>query len=221
MATTIGLCMAAALVLSGAQRKTRTLGWDPDRPIAERLQADDEVVLLERRFEPMQSERRLTWQEIVQNNLRRSDVVVILDVDRVECVLAERGTWISTRASGIVHETLWSAPSTTFAPGQRLDAHRNDGQLTIGGVIVRAKRIAEADIPKMPVNTRYLLFLRTFREDGRLYMGHTPLVVAADRLSYTEPVEEPGQLRNPLEGHTLTEVARLIRQLAAKQASGI
>lgn len=78
------------------------------------------------------------------------------------------------------------------------EAQSNDGEITIGRVVVRAKDTEEADIPKMPVNRRYLLFLQKFDDDGRLYVTHTPLVVTADRLSYTEPVEVPGQLPNPL-----------------------
>ena len=77
--------------------------------------------------------------------------------------------------------------------------------------IVVIHRHLDAVEPPLRWSWPYLLFLKAY--DGILYPTHTPLLIESGKLVYPWRNEVPNQHVNPLEGHTLTEVAKQVRQI--------
>lgn len=193
---------------------TRRLLWEPDLPIPRRLQAGDERVLFTRSLDLVYPEESLTWQDVIERATKSADLVVVVDVESVTGILAERDTWIATALKGKVRQVLWSSGAAKVKRGERLAFYVSDGEMFIDGVIVRALERSNKDIPHLPANSRYLLFIRRF--DDAFYGTHDPLILIGDTLHYASPLEVPGQPVSPLEGRRLKAVEQIIHRVTAK-----
>jgi hypothetical protein len=185
----------------------RVLGWDPDQTIVSRLRPDDEAVSITRHLDILEPSSRWTWKQVVADAVARADLVILLDADEIDGVLAEQDTWINTRLRGVVRQVLKHSAIWNPVAGATLDAQISDGELMIGKVRVKAS--SATLVTRLTANRPYLLFLRAY--NGILYPTHTPLFIEGGRLVYPWRNEIANQPMNPLEGHTLDEVEKQIR----------
>ena len=133
---------------------------------------------------------------------RQADTVAVVDVGDVKALLAEDGTWVHTRLTGVVRDVLKSVPSRRVSRGDILACEVSDGELRIGKVIVRA-----GGVIRYPSKGRYVMFVKY--DDG---FG-TPNAVLGPKLIRGRTV---GSLSvdavNPLHGLSLNDVLEAVRK---------
>jgi hypothetical protein len=201
--------------LQQASRRVRTIPWTTT-PITDRLRPDDDIVIVDRVKESAQFDREPTWLEFTRLKADSSNMIVVVEIADVGPVLAEKDTWIDTRASGTVKEVLMSGEPAGIAREQRIAFQNPGGEMMIGQVLVRAW-----DKMRVERGKRYFVFLWRNADTGVLYANHAPLLI--DKGTLTNPWESEsstrrdlpyGVKRDPLHGLKLADVANEVKRFA-------
>jgi hypothetical protein len=195
--------------------RVRIIPWTTS-PIADVLEPDDEIVIVDRVYESAQFDREPTWLEFTRLKVASSNMIVVVEIADVGPVLAEKGTWIDTRASGTVTDVFMSRELPGIARDQQITFQNPGGEMMIGQVLVRAW-----DKMRVERGKRYFVFLWRNADTGVLYANHAPLLI--DKGTLTNPWEsEPstrrdlpyGVKRDPLHGLKLADVANEVKRFA-------
>lgn len=144
--------------------RVRVLEFDPKTPIERRLDARDEVVVIEKNSFPpgVAINAGQTVDDALDHALKHDTVVVAQGLVNGG-TLIEGGTWIRGRVTGSVVEAIKSEHWSDR--GAQLTFWHNDGELLIKNVRVKVGRY-----PVFDPNTKYLLLLG-YDESRGLYLG--------------------------------------------------
>lgn len=138
---------------------------------------------------------------------RRADLVAVVDVDDVGGALVEEGTWIRTRpaGTGAGHPHVFDAPAVLAQ--QRVEMNITGGEVRIGKVLVKA------GVLQLPAHRQYLLFMQDRGAPLGMSNTYTPLLIENGRLGSTWRPETPSTRPDPLNGLTLSEVAKQVSRV--------
>jgi hypothetical protein len=196
------LCVA----IVAQQARVRTISYSSYQPIAERILADDEIVIINREFDSIESEpAEPTVDQFIDDAAQRADIIGVVDVRQVQPILVENGTWIHTRLTGVVQVVLKSA-GKSIARGQSMSSEFHGGELRIGTVLVRA-----AYLMPFPTNREYLIFVNKFDDVGEPNAVVTPMLIENGRFVTSLP---SGSLKDKFQGLKTAEVLRRVRRAA-------
>jgi hypothetical protein len=186
--------------------KVRTI-FHTARPIPQRLEADDEVVIVVRDEDVISFEGKWTAENVVQHAVGGSDLVAVIHVSEVDAAWVEEQTWIHTRVFATIDRLMRSGDP--FLPtGGTLEVHAEGGELMVGRVLVKAGTALN-----VKPQERYLAFVDWREDTGEYYFVRPPARVVNGKLSSKEKVGPPNrQVRDPLDGLTLARVAEMIRR---------
>ncbi len=179
--------------------RTRNISFS-DRPIAEQLGPDDQVVIINRQMEGARFRPEPSARQRIEYQVRISDCLVVIDVDEVAGILAEGGTWVDTRIVGTISDVLM-ARKQPLSRGQRLEFHASGGEIRIGTVLVKAW-----DRPKVQPYKRYLVFLQLMPDTGISYPAYGPLLIENGRVANQSRYDGGREIPDPLRGLTLAKV---------------
>lgn len=155
----LGVVVSACAALHGAGMQ-RVRHVDAGPPIADIVEPGDAVVILSRDSEGGISDRKPTVAEAIFDLTVEVGAVAVVDITGATAELVEDGRWINTQMTGAVVEVVRTS-SLTLTKGQRVSLTVWGGEMTFGGVLVRAG----VHNRRLPVG-RYLLFLHP--SDDRL-----------------------------------------------------
>jgi len=207
----VGLLRTALMAADAAQIGVRTLSWDPDQRIVDRLMSEDRSVVISRRLEPEPIGSPQDWHEVLREVVSRSDIVVMIEERAVDCVLSEGGSWIDTRIRGTVGKVLRQAQARKVATGSDLEVHMSGGELMVGKVRVVARDPSAAvEINQVPTGGVLLLFLRDY--SNTWYPMHPPLIVNSVT-KYPWRYEVANQPINPLENMSIEDIGNEIARI--------
>ena len=203
--------VAHSVILAQSEPRVRELPFDPSHPIASRLLPNDEVVTIRNDGETglsVVSNKKLTVRQVIEDAAVGADLVVVLDVEITDGVLAQHDTWVNTRPIGLVSAVLRTSKTHRVSRGQRIELQLPDGELMIGKVLVKAGYTQFSK--QLTPHRSYLLFL--VDGDGVLYPLHAPAMVQNGTLAYAwsykpRSFEPP----HPLQGLSLREVTAIVR----------
>lgn len=132
--------VAAAITVTFASgvaaQKVRTLRQN-HQPIVSRLLPDDQVVVIEHLMGPPLSAAFYKTREIELKDLDRWEEVAVIHQARPQSFFAMNGTWLNTRVTARVVQTLKTGRLAT-APGKVIEFEHEGGELDVNGVIVRS-----------------------------------------------------------------------------------
>jgi hypothetical protein len=192
----------------GRERRVRTIPFNLT-PIADRLRADDDIVIVEWIMEDVAAWDRQPTPLREMQIAAAADVTTtaVVTVTGVSGVLALENSWIHTKFVATVDEILRTgkelADSDRLIAGQIIEFYVQGGEAAINGVIVRAR-----DVVSYPLNRRYLVLLGERQpENGWGVVSSAPLLVEGERLNAVAPA------KSRLSGLTLPEVRQAIRQI--------
>lgn len=213
LCTVLAVFLLAAFhsVLPRAQQappRVRVMSASANAPISDRLLADDEIVVVTRNDNSVVPVPEPSAREVVDDAVERSDVIAIVEIDKVTGLLVEEGQWIETRVGGRVREVLKSWNSDEISPGRALEWHITGGQLMIGKILVKA-----GGVFALQEGRPYLMFLQANSLTGVLYPVHLPLLVENGRLVDPRQVEQGSTARDPLHDLAFQEIAEEVRRL--------
>lgn len=112
------LVVCGCVAISGAVLQ-RVRYDDSGRPIAELLQPDDAVVIIDREGEGAHDDAKPTLEAVLRDLTRSTDAVVLADVTDASPELVDIGRWIDTRLTGTVTEVVGTR-RVKLAAGQRI-----------------------------------------------------------------------------------------------------
>jgi hypothetical protein len=175
--------LPGALRTSAAQLRVRhVLRQDDDRPLADRVQPDDDVLVLDEGGNTASAGEHPTADQLIDLSTTFSDLVVVLNITDAETHLVDEGKWLRTGLSGVVTDVLMASPERPMAAGEHVALEIEGGQLQIGRTLVRSA--VSATLAKQG---KYLLFLELNHRTGAFFLMRWPMIVVKDRL---QPVPE-------------------------------
>jgi hypothetical protein len=139
--------------LGVAAQKVRTLRQN-DQPIVSRLLPDDQVVLIEHLMGPPRPSPFTMTRENELKQLARMDEIVVIHQAKPLSFFVMNGTWLNTRVTARVIQTLKTGQLAT-TPGTVIEFEHEGGELDVNGVVVRS-----AAGVSFENNSRYLVALR-------------------------------------------------------------
>jgi hypothetical protein len=215
LALAMACCLVPTLRMQSPDSSTpprvRYLEWSPGWPIPERLRPDDQVVVITLEGADMVTPaRRLSAKDVIDDAAVRADVVAVVDVERIDALLASKDAWIQTRLTGTISRILRINKGRRFRLGQHVDARVSGGELAIGQVTVRATDSRPFISSGLREHRSYLLFLT---QDGDVLDAlHPPVLVENARLSYPSPWRHAYANPDPLAGMTLNAAEKVVRR---------
>jgi hypothetical protein len=180
-----------------------------ERPIAEALLPDDDIVEVVWEVDETVFDREPTPQQMLRGLGQRADLVVAVDVQDISGVLVDDGKWIATLFTGIVVDVLGRSGTEFVAAGQPVAAGMGSGESTIGTVRVRA-----GNVVPYPSNRRYLMFLgqRSSEILGVFNLIYAPLLIENERLTAVLGPKS-NELDGKLHGMSMRDVTRQLQQI--------
>ena len=204
-----GLLMTgAAIHAQSTAPRVRTIPYT-GRPIADRLQADDQIVTVAREVGGVEMAGKASLRNAIEYKVRMSDIVVTLDVSEAGGVLVEAGAWIDTRVAGTVREVLM-ARKPPLSVGERIEFHVFGGEIQIGTVLVKAwKR------PNIVSRKRYLVFLETMPDTRIAYPTYGPFLIEKGRVQRQSRSQLGPGIQEPLNDQPVARIAAEVRRAMA------
>jgi len=147
----IGVAAECALV----DTQQRTIIYDPDIAIADRLRPDDKDVVVVKRLLPPLTANPSTVRSFDEeiSRLRRSETAAVVKVRDIRGDLSDQGTWIRTRITADIDRIIYSSGPPA---GQSIEFGFAAGRTMVGAVTVTA-----GTFPQYKDGERYLVFLST------------------------------------------------------------
>ena len=193
--------LTASYISGVAAQKVRTLPPD-NKPIESRLLPDDEVVVVQ----PLMASRRSTFEwtrESELSDLATWEEVAVIHQAKSESFFVRNGTWLDTRVTARVMQTLKTGRLAT-APGRPITFEHGGGELSVRAVTVRS-----AEGVSFEPSKRYLVAIRY--HDG-LQKWQVGVMFELDNLGFLrEHRRRSGStVQSALTGLRLAEVADAI-----------
>jgi hypothetical protein len=199
-----------------APRPSRTLRWDPDTPIVDRLLPDVDFVNIENKplglitFLPEPQD----LSDYIDYSVGFSDAAVTLRVDRITGKLSEGNTWISSEFTVTPTEVLYSNTRKISRGHTITFLDDGGGRLRVGNCLVTAGTPIEVH-----KGGSYLVFFANdpYEGDGHLLITRNVFAVERSRLVDTWRAIKPPGIRTLLDGLPLRDVRKEIKRAAASK----
>jgi hypothetical protein len=185
-------------------------------PIPSRLEADDEVVVVEK--EPglvIEFEADVSRQKALEFASTHARGAAVVQIDNASGKLVDDDTWIATFTTATVLTTIREPADFPLKEGTQFTMKENAGELAIAGKIVRAgRRVLE---PMQPGRT-YLVTLTYDPAKGLAYPTGRWLVQEDGSLKDTVLGPPGSDWRQKLTGLSLDGVVDSLRRLRAPRS---
>jgi hypothetical protein len=182
-----GLVLHLAVPLAQAPRE-RVIAEQGGVPIPSRLLPDDEIVVIESLFPVQTLPPPSTLAEKLRTAVAINQLAAMVDVTAVEGFLNEEQTWIRTRITGRVVESIMSR-GLAVSPGTQIRfEYFWSGEMRIGKVLVRAGEPLLIESGK-----RYLVFLIRDPDTPAWALGTVLIQVVDGKLMNPWQVSQPAR----------------------------
>lgn len=204
--------LALSETVIGQGQGGRTISFKPGVPIVSQLDRNDIFVTVDRIWEGVAFSNlvRLSPKDQIGTAVARAEAAVILRVESVEPRLTEDESWIQTELIGRVNEVLVSE-TPRLSKGRLISLnHESGGEAVLSGIRIRA------GVPLiLREGASCLVFM--VRGDARPWVPiHPVLTIENGMLVDASKAQGSRATADPLDGMSLSQAKRLIREAAAE-----
>jgi hypothetical protein len=202
-----GLVLHLAVPLAQEPR-VRVIVEQGGVPIPSRLLPDDELVVIKPLFPVQTLPPARTATERLRTAVAINDAAAVIDVSAVEGFFNEKQTWIRTRITGRVVESLMSKKTSLRVGSDIQVEYFWSGEMKIGKVLVRAGEPLAIESRR-----RYLIFLLHDPDGVAWALGSAPIQVVGGKLVNPSQAKAGSTTRDLWHGLAYADFAKQVRRL--------